>query len=84
MALPVAIMVEGCWPTPRRRSYGAYRCATNGAGGWGPPHTGNAGAAHTSRSCAILRKVQPSSPNTCRAVRAAAGRRWGVMTSEEE
>ena len=24
-------------------AYGAYRCATNGGGGWGPGHTGNVG-----------------------------------------
>ena len=70
--------------TPGGGAYGAYRCATNGGGGWGPGHTGNVGAAHTSRPFAILRKVQPPSPSACRAVRAAAGRRWGVMTSEEE
>lgn len=29
--------------------YGAYRCATNSGGGWGPGHTGNVGTAHTSR-----------------------------------
>ena len=24
--------------------YGAYRCATNSGGGWGPGHTGNVGS----------------------------------------
>jgi hypothetical protein len=48
-------------------AYGAYRCATNGGGGWGPGHMGNVGVAHTLRTFAILRKVQPSSPSACRA-----------------
>jgi hypothetical protein len=48
-------------------AYGAYRCATNGGGGWGTCHTGNVRAAHTSRPFAIWRKVQPASPSACRA-----------------
>jgi hypothetical protein len=31
--------------TPDSGAYGAYRCAINGGGGWGPGHTGNAGTA---------------------------------------
>ena len=56
MSFPAAIIVEGV-PAQLRGggAYGAYRCATNGGGGWGPGHTGNVGAAHTSRLFAILR-----------------------------
>ena len=47
--------------TPGGGAYGAYRCATNGGGGWGPGHTGNVGAAHTSRPFASER-FSPRAP----------------------
>ena len=53
-------------------AYGAYRCGPTAAGG-GPGHTGNVGAAHTSRPFAF-RKVQPSSPSACRAAASRSAR----------
>ena len=50
-----------------RRGRGGRAGATNGGGGWGPGRTGNVGAPQRSRPFAVLRKVQPSSPNACRA-----------------
>ena len=44
--------------TPGCGAYGAYRCAANRGGGWGPGHTGNVGAAHT---LAILRNIAKGS-----------------------
>ena len=59
MVLPAAIIVEGVLAqlpaAPMARTDARPTAATG--------HTGSVGTAHTSRSCAILRKVQPPSPN---------------------
>ena len=34
-------------------TYGAYRCATNGGGGWGPGHTGNVATASLRKASAL-------------------------------
>ena len=47
--------------TPSGSAYGAYRCATNGGGGWGPGHTGNVGITHASRPFASER-FSPRAP----------------------
>ena len=63
MSFPAAIIVEGVLAQLPAAAHMARKMRDQRRRRVGPGHTGNVGAAHTSRSCAILRKVQPPSPN---------------------
>ena len=54
---------RACRRNTRRRRIWRVQMRDQRRRRWGPDPAGNVGAAHTSRSCAILRKVQPPSPN---------------------
>lgn len=60
---------ERAGATPGGGAFGAYRCATNGGGGWGPGQTGYVGATDTSRPFAS-EGFSPRSPSACRAAAA--------------